>query len=200
MRGNSLIKLLLSAAAVLLLTGGAFANTAGNCTFNATTNTLIVTEGPESSADHGGIDCNLKDVSSGLYSPGHNQFFDLTEQGASKFPCSDFVDVTNNHVSLISDPRVPDQGLPCTPNRTKVPEVAVGKLGFGANLGNILALCNGGRLTGGGKCTGTSIPVDLIVISDQSSTAVVPEPGTMTLLASGLIGIGGLVRRRYAKR
>ena len=56
MCGNSLTKLFLSATAVLLLTGGAFANTAGNCTFNATTNTLIVTEGPESSADHGGID------------------------------------------------------------------------------------------------------------------------------------------------
>ena len=184
------------AGLVLVVAPAASATTFGTCAFDATTNTLIVTEGPESSADHGGVDCNLKDVSSGLFTPGGNQFFSLTEAGASasEFPCSDRVDVTNNHVTMISDPRVPDHGLPCTPNRTQTPEVAVGNLGFGADLGNILALCSG-RLTGGGNCTGTVTPVRLIVISDGPS-AVVPEPGTITLLGTGLIGLAGLVRRR----
>ncbi len=115
------------AGLVLAVAPAASATTFGTCAFDATTNTLIVTEGPESSADHGGVDCNLKDVSSGLFSPGGNQFFSLTEAGASasEFPCSDRVDVTNNHVTMISDPRVPDHGLPCTPNRTQVPESIV---------------------------------------------------------------------------
>jgi len=34
---------------------------------------------------------------------------------------------------MISDPRVPDHGLPCTPTYASA-EVAVGNLGFGADL------------------------------------------------------------------
>ncbi len=195
--GKITLAAIFMAGLVLAVAPSASATTFGTCAFDAATNTLTVTEGPESSADHGGVDCNLKDVSSGLFSPGGNQFFSLTEPSASasEFPCSDRVDVTNNHVTMISDPRVPDHGLPCTPNRTQVPEVAVGNLGFGADLGTILALCSG-RLTGGGNCTGTVTPVRLIVISDGPS-AVVPEPGTITLLGTGLIGLAGLVRRRF---
>ena len=175
---------------LVLVSGCAFANTLGTCTFNATTHTFIVTEGPESSADHGGVDCNLKD--NGLILVSGNKFFSLTEPASEggMFPCSDRVDVTNNHITMISDPRVPDHGVPCTPNRTKVPEVPVGNLGSGANLGTgIIALCT--SFSHNGKCQ-SSTPVDLIVISDM---ATVPEPNSLLLMATGLIALGSLVRR-----
>ena len=161
----------------VLLSGCAFADTLGNCTFNASTSTFIVTEGPESSADHGGVDCNLKD--NGLIQVSGNKFFSLTEPASEVgggFPCSDRVDVTNNHITMISDPRVPDHGLPCTPNRTNVPEVPVGNLGSGADLGTgIIAFCT--SFSHNGKCL-ASTPVNLIVISDTGTTTV-PEPNSL---------------------
>jgi len=176
----------------VLLSACAFADTMGTCTFNASTSTFIITEGPESSADHGGVDCNLKD--NGLILVSGNKFFSLTEtaSGGGTFPCSDRVDATNNHITMISDPRVPDHGLPCTPNRTKVPEVPVGSLGSGADLGTgIIAFCT--SFSNNGKCQ-SSTPVNLIVISDM---AKVPEPNSLVLMGTGLLALASLARRKF---
>jgi hypothetical protein len=108
------------------------------------------------------------------------------------FPCSDRVDATNNHITMISDPRVPDHGLPCTPNRTNVPEVPVGSLGSGADLGTgIIAFCT--SFSNNGKCQ-SSTPVNLVVISDM---AKVPEPNSLVLMGTGLLGLASLARRKF---
>jgi len=170
----------------------AFADTFGSCTFDPGTFTLTVTEGPESSADGSHVDCNLFDV--GLVQVGDNAFFQLSDaETTQKFPMSDRVDLTNNHVTMISDPRVPDHGLVETPNRITVPEVNLGGgLGFGADLGTGLVALQLGCIEN--NCF--NIPVDLKVISDGSPDTVVPEPGSLMLFGTGLLGMAGFLRRK----
>ncbi len=42
-------------------------------------------------------------------------------------------------------------------------------------------------------------PFSLLDGVSVTSTSPVPEPGTLTLMATGLAGIGGMVRRRFRK-
>jgi hypothetical protein len=159
--------------------GLVLADTLGSCVvIDPVNHILAVIEGPESSRN--GVSCHLPD---GWNAPDHPMHFDLIEPSSDPafdphHPVTDYFDVLpGGEVQFISDPRVPNAGL-ATMGRNNFMQVSEGTP----------AGCLG--------CSAIIGPINGTTYWLFSEGSPVPEPGTMALFGTGLLGLTAAIRRR----
>ena len=105
----------------------------------------------------------------------------LTQTGTGQFSFTGTVTVENSSDAVLFTSSVTSGTITKQPNGS----VSIGGLLAGGGINSILGtqVKNGGRSVVGGG-------------SADTSASVVPEPGTLGLFGTGLVGIAGLIRRK----
>jgi len=180
-----------SANSITVLTQGAY-----TATLNVGTGTATLTlSGPSTgffvNAAAIQLDGNTITVTGGSASLGTWTF----QNGQNSVQCSG----TGNWGCAITSTAQTGNGLTLTFNFTGTPSIGAGttySVQFDVCSTSATALNNQGNL-GCVKGNGGNFVTNFSQAGTPSTVPTVPEPGTLGLLGTGLVGIAGLVRRRF---